>query len=260
LAIFVAATCLVVALTSFALYRAHFGSFLSVHAKDWGVFGEFAGGLLGPIAALASVFLLVIVIYQQDQLLRANRLEMRLTRDVFEHEAFQSRFFSLLDLFVKCRAAQRMYNQEGHQAIAAVFNHAIGRMGAKSINHASDGEVNATLDEVRETMESGGASAAAYFRTFFAVLEYLELSKRQSKKNEPFGYVFRDIAFSTLSDPELICVFLFVAAVRAGKPPTGLEINNDIANECYLRTQRALRPEFSIPIGQMWTNVTSRPR
>lgn len=260
LAVLVAIAAAIVAYKAASYYRDQFGTALSVETQTWGQFGDFFGGLVNPIVGLASIFLLVIVIYQQDQLLQVTRREMQSNRDVFDHEAFQSRFFGLLDLFVKCRAEQSLGDKVGHKAIIRAFLQASQRLEDRKLNHSADSDTNNTVLATQQSMEDYGATMAAYFRTFFAMLEYLELSKRQSPRNEPFAQVFKEIVFSALSDGELVVIFLFVAAVRAGKPPTSIDVSTSVMNECFLATQRALRPEYSQPISQMWTNITSRPR
>jgi hypothetical protein len=95
----------------------------------------------------------------------------------------------------------------------------------------------------------------AYFRSFFGVLEFLERESNQLEQHSSDCVAFRETAFASLSDPELVVMVLIAAVVQRENPPIQLSISTAIAKSCFHHSRLALRKETSDSLSLLWTRL-----
>ena len=89
-----------------AVYFHVFHGSLSTKQEVWGQFGEYVGGILGPLFALAALFALLYTVILQSKELRASAEQLEKSQralesqnSVLERQNFESTFFQLLHLY-----------------------------------------------------------------------------------------------------------------------------------------------------------------
>jgi uncharacterized membrane protein len=99
---FIAAAAFVALLT----YVLKFGTSLSSDRDEWGVFGDYLGGVLNPLVGIVTVLLVLINVRLQRQELKNSLQEMRSSNNALkeqtaalEIQGFQSTFFSWLNSY-----------------------------------------------------------------------------------------------------------------------------------------------------------------
>lgn len=79
-------------------YYFSFPGELSTQQGDWGVFGDYVGGVLNPLLAFLALFALLYTIVLQVEELQEMRKEFTKTVDAAKQQTFEATFFQLLRL------------------------------------------------------------------------------------------------------------------------------------------------------------------
>jgi hypothetical protein len=95
-----------IAITAVALYLLTFKGSLSTIQSDWGVFGDYIGGILNPMVGLVTVYLVLInVIIQRKELknsvreMRNSNDSLRRQNDAIAEQSFQTTFFNWINSY-----------------------------------------------------------------------------------------------------------------------------------------------------------------
>ncbi|MES2899494.1 MAG: putative phage abortive infection protein [Pseudomonadota bacterium] len=121
------------------LYVETFGGFLSTTKGDWGVFGDYMGGLLNPAVGLLTVYLVLINVRLQRQELKNSVEEMKNSNRALveqnaaiEIQTFQNTFFNWLSSYrgiVMAASFNHPSNPtrelEGHAALTSIYQYSM---------------------------------------------------------------------------------------------------------------------------------------
>jgi hypothetical protein len=95
-----------IAASATAVYFWQFGGSLSSKQEVWGQFGEYVGGLLSPLFALAALLGLLYTIILQNKDIRESSQQVHASQEVLERQVvvlarqnFESTFFQMLKLY-----------------------------------------------------------------------------------------------------------------------------------------------------------------
>lgn len=96
----------IIAALAVGIYVYNFGNSLSDVRSDWGVFGDFLGGLLNPVVGLITVYLVLVNARLQRQELRNSIEEMKNSNialekqnSAIEIQHFQNTFFNWMETY-----------------------------------------------------------------------------------------------------------------------------------------------------------------
>jgi uncharacterized membrane protein len=103
IAVLTAATVAILALT---LYTLNFGSSLSSDRNDWGVFGDYLGGILNPVVGIVTVYLVLMTLIVQRKELNNSLKEMKkstaalkIQNTAIGEQTFQNTFFNWINSY-----------------------------------------------------------------------------------------------------------------------------------------------------------------
>src|SRR5690606_36134505 len=102
----IAIFCVLAGAIAVIMYSVNFGPEISERAEEWALFGDYLGGVLNPIFALAALFALLYTIYLQSTELRNSASQLKKSadaldsqNDVLKKQSFEFTFFQLLRLY-----------------------------------------------------------------------------------------------------------------------------------------------------------------
>ncbi|WP_092002620.1 putative phage abortive infection protein [Marinobacter pelagius] len=219
--IFVAIFCVVSGLIAVITYGLSFGPDLSDDAQEWALFGDYLGGVLNPIFALAALFALLYTIYLQSTELRNSTEQLRKSAEaldsqnnVLRKQSFESTFFQLLRLYneivdelrVTVRDPfMRRQGQESEYENRNALLYLNNNLKDKYIEKVRRGdfpdipEVDAISQEYDNFYSQNAQHLGHYFRTMYNILKFIEFSavKEQDK------FIYANLLRAQLSKQEL---------------------------------------------------------
>jgi len=194
---------------------------LSRDPAEWGQLGDYLGGILNPIIALAALLLLAIGVRIQNETLREareqlalQRAELEQTRAVLKQQSdelaqqseaarrqvFESTFFQMLQSLR--RLVEGYEISATSRGITAMFDWAVELRDHDGRCLASqDCTPDAAAKVVQRWYPTHRPRLASYFALVVMILEFVE------KNNRPDAIFYTDILQATLSPGELFLLF-----------------------------------------------------
>lgn len=217
----------VFALLTFAIYVVNFGSSLSSDRDDWGVFGDYLGGVLNPVIGLVTVFLVLINVRLQRQELKNSLVEMRNSNEALkeqnasiELQNFQNTFFNWLNSYNNIASNIEVTVDSGHptykgyRALSHLYKNRLhnnyyfqnlvedlkpadrGLFRSSAIIEDASAAFNVELSCLRRWKEIKAERDDFFeggFRSLIGIIEWAHLQPvekiPESKKNEVFGII-----------------------------------------------------------------------
>nr|WP_229428936.1 putative phage abortive infection protein [Massilia sp. ST3] len=181
----------VAALSALALYAGKFGFTLADTKDEWGVFGDFLGGLLNPIVGIATVFLVLLNARLQRLELRNSLREMKNSNSALEKQnksiriqEFQNVFFNWLNTYRDAvnsvsTAFPNGKSYSGQGALLKIHKHHMMRPEVERVfaNRLTGQDFNSLFNT------STVSSAAAEQEAEDAILKAWELTKQIELEN-----------------------------------------------------------------------------
>ena len=177
-------------------YYLSFGGRLSAEQQDWGVFGDYVGGVLNPFLAFLALLALLYTIVLQVEEMQDMRAEFAKTVEEAKVQTFENMFFQMLRLHHEIVGTIIVRDEEekidmGTKIVQRRAIHTSGRLAFErycelfddnldvrdsALVNASDGEVYlAELNHIRDTWEYFWASHHSelghYFRTLYNIVK-----------------------------------------------------------------------------------------
>lgn len=134
-----------VALSSLILvifYVRNFGRSLSTDRDDWGVFGDFLGGVLNPVVGIVTIYLVLMnLIIQRKELrnslreMRSSNLSLRKQNAAIELQHFQNTFFNWFNSYqsivknIEITSPSGFPNYKGYAALTHIHKFRINTEG-----------------------------------------------------------------------------------------------------------------------------------
>ncbi|MDQ2069923.1 putative phage abortive infection protein [Natronospira bacteriovora] len=203
---------LVAGLAVIFLYIYRFGGQWSENQQVWGHFGDYVGGLLGPIFALLALIALLITLRLQSKELRVSSEELRNSAQALAEQSrslnvqnFENRFFNMLSLHHQIVDAMDLRSNgkitaEGRDCLRVFY-----RRLRSGLNEVARGDHLSHLDGVCEVYErfytKNGHELGHYFRNIYRILKYIDESGVENKKD------YAGILRAQLSNHELALIF-----------------------------------------------------
>jgi len=217
----------VFALLTFSIYVVNFGSSLSSDRDDWGVFGDYLGGVLNPVIGLVTVFLVLINVRLQRQELKNSLAEMRNSNDALkeqnasiELQNFQNTFFNWLNSYNNIASNIEVTVEGGHptykgyRALSHLYKHRLhndyyfqslfvnlspsdrGLFRSSAMIEDGNSAINVELSCLRRWKEIKAEREDFFeggFRSLIGIIEWAHLQPidkiPENKKNEVFGII-----------------------------------------------------------------------
>jgi uncharacterized membrane protein len=165
LAWWLAGTSLVVCVAALGLYLFAFGTLsLSTTPGDWGVFGDYVGGVLGAVSGVFALAALLVTVVLQARNLEYTKQELGETRAEMARQRFQTNFFSLVSLL---REARDAYQASGSRS-------SIASQIAETLQSAKPADQ--VLRAVAAVTDSGNIELTAFFSLYRHCLELVEFA------------------------------------------------------------------------------------
>jgi len=224
--------CVLAGAIAVIMYSVNFGPEISEHAEQWALFGDYLGGVLNPIFALAALFALLYTIYLQSTELRNSASQLKKSadaldsqNDVLKKQSFESTFFQLLRLYneivdeLKVNSRDPFIKRHGNiseyenrNAILYLSN----VLKEKYIEKVRRGdfsdlsEVDAVSQEYDKFYGQYAQHLGHYFRTMYNILKFIDSSEIKEEDKPIYANLLR----AQLSKQELAlllynCVSLY---------------------------------------------------
>jgi len=188
-------------------------SSFTVDNDTLGMIGEFLGGTVGAIWALAGVILFYLALIYQRRELELQRQELKETRDILENQSdtiaiqqFDNTFFKLLEFHIEAsRKIQLTGNQNGFDELYKDFVNQIKQVkrkrkidrSAKMLNDEIYGNCfQSVYDGYKNTLQ-------LYFESYKTMVNFI-----QEKSHDPTFYF--NIIKTHWSEQELIIQFYYI--------------------------------------------------
>lgn len=189
------------------VYSSQFGSELSTEHSNWGEFGDYVGGVLGPVFSFLALVVLIYTLTIQTRQFGLQNFE----RGFFELVRFHHDIVS--DLEVKAPPdASPDRNVQGRDCFG-VFNHSCLFTRLQKHYNAAKGVGRQVLErhEVRECVQSAysefrnayGSEVDHYFRHLYHILKFVD----ESDVDEKHKYKCTRLLRAQLSADELLLLF-----------------------------------------------------
>jgi len=156
------------------LYFATFHNYgLSDKQEDWGNFGAYIGGVLGPIIALGSLFGLALLIDLQRKTVEATREEMAASNQHFANQNFSAAVFELIKIISVVRQTVKWnptnhynndtakYDVNGEVAINGAFKNSLWLLVNK--DNWSEAHCKAVLDSTYREFKQAHQAFGSYW-------------------------------------------------------------------------------------------------
>jgi len=213
--IFVGVAALIAAIT----YVSNFGRSLSNDRDDWGVFGDFLGGVLNPIVGIATIYLVLTNLIVQRKELKKSTEALALQNVAIEEQSFQNVFFNWVNAYNN-QVSDFEWTPpvggppyRGHAAISKIYrHHLVSESVVRKLAVLPPNEFNTLLDKSAIADEQLGAIAEhtildnwnafklsredyfeGAFRTLVGILNWIDGEPnnriREQKKAECFAIV-----------------------------------------------------------------------
>ena len=195
-----------------------------INAEKFGQFGDFIGGFIGSIWALAGVFLFykalveqrvdldnnrqaltlqVAALEQQIEEFKLNRNEQKLSRRVYEEQSktamtqqFESSFYSLLNLYLNIKNNLNVIKPSYFKSLVdEVLNHS-ETYDANPLLHRKN-----LVNSFIEVYDKKSEELSRYFRSFYRLIIIIDDSPNLTDKEK---FYYAKILRAQLSDNELI--------------------------------------------------------
>ncbi|MBU1100220.1 MAG: putative phage abortive infection protein [Bacteroidetes bacterium] len=199
-----------------------------------GQFGDFIGGVVGSILALAGIVLYYVALKeqrkeigvsqnalncqvealnQQVEEFREQKKEMQETRKVYDEQTkefkrqteiskqqqFDSSFYSLLDVFINLR--KELNSKVEHKNY---FNEIYGKLKSIVIKDISNFEIFNTINKKYiELYYDNYSELTHYFKTFYQMIKLIETSVVEQAEKEKYFKIFR----SQITSCELLLLY-----------------------------------------------------
>lgn len=186
--------------------------------NDWGVFGDFFGGLLNPIFGFASFLALLATIYYQARELNASTKELRNSatalaaqNKAIELQSFEQTFFSWLNIYRSLLDSIEYVNgttkKDGRQALIQYRRRYIQSFNSEILAKIND-DGNQLLIKIKNSWESLYATEESQLDSLFRSLYRLFLwVDKNTKINISEKWLYISIIRSQLSHIEMVYLF-----------------------------------------------------
>jgi hypothetical protein len=192
---------------------------ISGNSANWGVFGDYVGGVVGTLVGLATWALLVVTVYlQRDMIsvaraqLRESKNELALTRvemaqstKALRRQAFESTFFSMLKRVRESATVLRVnLTNKGEEPIAEYLAgecETIYRRG--DVYPSMQQPAEASFAEIRSIFARFPNWAEPFFRLTYHTLKLIHRSGLSADDRATYASIFR----SQFTDSEVICLY-----------------------------------------------------
>ena len=176
--------------------------------SDWGVTGDFFGGVLNPILAFCSLIALLYTVHLNKQELEATRKELATTRatmneqmEVSKQQRFESTFFSFLDqhnqvLKEISQDGENIHSLADSRKFSAfqVYDY-LFRDGVKTTSMKHIKYTQIVVKKARDELKVGFSQINRYFHVLFQLLKLVNSStkcnavKKHGRRNKakPFA-------------------------------------------------------------------------
>jgi hypothetical protein len=194
---------------------------LSTDPEAWGQLGDYVGGILNPIIALAALLLLAVGVRIQNETFREAREQLALQRveleqtrailkqqsqelaiqaDAAQRQVFEATFFRLLESLRRLVEAYEI--SATSRGITAMFDWAVELRdyGGRRLA-AEQCTPDAAAAVVEQWYPTHRPRLASYFALVLMILEFVE------KNNQPDAIFYTDILRATLSPGEMFLLF-----------------------------------------------------
>lgn len=206
------ASFLAITVVSFYLYR--FDGGFSDSQADWGVFGDFIGGVLNPVFGFLALIALLMTISLQATELRLTRKELKNSSEALHSQnetltlqSFESSFFQMLRLhndivnsmdFVRGGGDKQVVTTSGRDCFPVMRKRLVSRYLAKK--SISDDRERAEEAYV-QTYEQLQVELAHYFRYLYNIFKFIHNSSVNDKR------FYSNLIRAQLSNHELVILF-----------------------------------------------------
>lgn len=216
---------IVVAAIAVTLYFCNFGGTLSSRHHIWAEFGEYVGGVLSPLFALAALFAVLYTIIIQSRELRESSEQIHKSQAVLERQVavlarqnFESTFFHMLSLYNELAQHFRIERIGPTEYVAdGTSRYCEGRESFQRLQEllcegyiekvnrgdflVSKSKSEAIDIEYRKFYAVYGSLVGHYFRTIYNIIKFVDRADIDDKK------FYTNLLRSQLSKYELALLF-----------------------------------------------------
>lgn len=192
--------------------------------SDWGVTGDFFGGVLNPILAFCSLIALLYTVHLNKQELEATRKELATTRatmneqmEVSKQQRFESTFFSFLDqhnqvLKEISQDGENIHSLADSRKFSAfqVYDY-LFRDGVKTTSMKHIKYTQIVVKKARDELKVGFSQINRYFHVLFQLLKLINKNFADGDNPTEKEKMYANIVRSCLTNEICYLLALFVA-------------------------------------------------
>jgi hypothetical protein len=186
----------------------------STYPPDWGVFGDYFGGIAGTLVSLVALYALVMNIRLQSEELEDTRAQLDQQRRVMNRQAFDSMFFQLLGQFrevasnVRCEAVATGRVVVGRPAFEELADQLSKGWFPDDFYPDGRPKGEAELLELQDLFAKlyrlHEPELGPYFRSLYHIFKFIDENTTRSKGRK---VRYANIARAQLSKYELVLLF-----------------------------------------------------
>ena len=201
-----------ITLVVICLYLSTFGSTRSEEHEAWSQFGDYIGGVLGPVFALLALIALLITLHLQSRELAVSSQELGNSAKALAQQSsslrlqnFESHFFNMLTLHHTIVNGMDLRSKgnvtaQGRDCLR-VFYHRFKNTLAAPAQGTHPSYRARVAAEYLEFYRENGHEISHYFRNLYRILKFVEKSDFVDRKE------YSGILRAQLSNPELGLLF-----------------------------------------------------
>jgi uncharacterized membrane protein len=183
--------------------------------QDWGLFGDFVGGVLNPIFAFLSLLALLLTVILQNKEIHQSHEELRKSNDTLQRQNFENTFFQMLRRFgdlisqAKIQPFGFMFNAvnkpnaiEGRSAFRGFYNQ-LEQIYKREIDSDEPHSTQRTVHAYEEFYGEWHHELGHYFRTLYHIFTFIDRSSLPDAEKVIYANIIR----AQLSSYELCLLF-----------------------------------------------------
>ena len=197
-----AGVCLVV--SCIALYAFHhtykWGSSFPADHSQWGLYGDFIGGVLGTLVAVFSVYYLIRTLREQQQANERVSINYKDVAEVYQVQQFDNNYQHLIKLYQEAIGGYKHDNAIGRSALKLKIGVLSGKEFDYTVNYKARVMAARSLFE-KEFYIPNRVDAAVHFRVLYQIFNLIDSSELDERK---YKARYAKLVRSQIDEDELV--------------------------------------------------------